>query len=413
MIMLPGDCFTHENFSNIINDLVLLDTLGVRLVIVHGARTQIEQQLALSGQTSEFEDRIRVTTREQIEDVLKAVGAARFHLEACFSAGLPGSPLHGAKIRVQGGNFVSAKPKGVINGVDFQLTGKVRNIDRQALHDALDKNYIVLASPLGYSLTGEVFNLSFADVAIEISKALNADKLIAYNDDGPIVNNEGEQFRELTLLQCERFLLEDPQLNQSNTYFSLRACHKACENGVSRAHVISAQEDGALIKELFTQDGSGTMVHRDSYETVRRANIEDVGGVLSLIAPLEEQGILVKRSRELLENEIDCFVVMVKDNLIIGCAALYPLGDGVSGELACLAINDTYMRGGRAATLLKHIEKKAQLLKLEQLYVLTTQTAHWFIEQGFAETHIDMLPVERKSLYNFQRKSKVLIKSLS
>ncbi len=411
--MLPGDCFAHENFTNIISDLVLLDTLGVRLVIVHGARTQIEEQLSRAGHTSEFQDGIRITRRDQIEDVLKAVGATRIHLEAHFSAGPPGSPTHGAKIRILGGNFVNAKPRGIIKGVDFQLTGKVRSIDTYTIIDALQKNTIVLVSPLGYSLTGEVFNLSFADVAIEITKALNADKLIAYNDDGPIVNSKGEQFRELTLLQCERFLLEEPHHNQSNTYFSLRACHSACENGVSRAHVVSAQKDGALIKELFTPDGSGTMVHRDSYETVRRAHIEDVGSILSLIKPLEEKGILVKRSRELLENEIDCFVVMEKDNLIIGCAALYPLSDAKSGELACLAVQEAYKRGGRAATLLKHMEKKAQLLKLTQLYVLTTQAAHWFIEQSFTESHIDMLPVERKSFYNFQRKSKVLIKLLS
>lgn len=411
--MLPGDCFEHENFSNIISDLILMESLGAKLVIVHGARSQIEKQLALSNKESEFFNGIRITPREDITDVLKAVGEARFQLEAGFSSGLPGSPAHGSKIRTLSGNFVSAKPRGIIDGIDFQLTGKVRSIDSQGIRDAVNQNKIVLVSPVGYSLTGELFNLSFADVAIEISLALQADKLIAYNDDGPIIDEEGTQYRELTLLQCEKFLLGTAQYNQSNTYFSLRACHKACEGGIARAHVISAQEDGALIKELFTLDGSGTMVYRDSYETVRRARIEDVGGLLSLMQPLEEKGVLVKRSRERLETEIDHFIVMEKDNLIIGCAALYPLEDGTSGELACMAVNKDYQRGGRAAKLLNHVEKLAQKLHIEKLYALTTQTAHWFIEQGFTESHVDMLPVSRKTLYNFQRKSKVFLKPLN
>ena len=413
VIMLPGDCFEHENFSNIINDLVLLKSLGVRLIIVHGARPQIDTELSLVNEKSEFHKGARVTQRSQIKNVIKAVGAARFQLEASFSAGLPGSPLHESKIQVSSGNFVSAKPKGIIDGVDFQLTGKVRSIDDKAIRDSITNDKIVLVSPIGYSLTGELFNLSFADISIEIALALKADKLIAYNDDGPIMDGELVQFRELTLLQCEKFLLEQQNHNHSNTYFSLRACHKACEGGISRAHVISAQEDGALIKELFTRDGSGTMVYRDSYETVRRARIEDVVGLLNLMKPLEEKGVLVKRSRERLETEIDHFIVMEKDDLIIGCAALYPLQDNESGELACMAIDRNYQRGGRAAKLLNHVEKLAQKLKLTKLYALTTQTSHWFMEQGFTESHVDMLPVERKSLYNFQRQSKVFLKRLS
>ena len=412
VVMLPGDCVDQPSFTNIINDLTLLESLGVKLVVVHGARSQIERQLANSGFESAFHNGVRITAREHLADVLKAVGETRFIMEAAFSYGLPDSPMYGAKIRVRSGNFVTAMPRGVIDGVDYQLTGKVRSVDAEAVNEILADNSLALVSPLGYSFTGEVFNLSFADVAIHIATAIKADKLIAYNDDGPIIDKNGKQFRELTLLQCEKFLVAQQEHNRSNTYFSLRACHKACDGGVARAHVVSSTEDGSLLKELYTRDGSGTMVYRDNYETIRRARIEDVVGILNLIEPLENNGILVKRSRELLETEISCFTVMEKDNLIIACAALYPIAGSQTAELACVAVHDDYQRDGRAAKLLTHLERQAHKLKLDTLFALTTQTAHWFIAHGFRESDVSALPGERQSLYNFQRRSKVFTKTV-
>lgn len=413
VIMLPGDCVDQPQFANIVSDIALLSSLGARIVVVHGARCQIDRQLTAEDHpASTFFRGLRVTSKEDMEAVFQAVGATRFKLEASFSNGLPSSPMYGAKIRVRSGNFVTAMPQGIIDGVDLQYTGKVRNIDRKGITEALDSGAVALVSPLGYSATGETFNVNFADVAIHIAVGVEADKLIAYNDDGPIQDANQKVYRELTLLKCEKFLVKQPEQNRTNTYFSLRACYKACDGGVPRAHVISASEDGSLLKELFTRDGSGTMVYRDSYETIRRARIEDVHGILRLIEPLESDGILVKRSRELLEREIHCFTVMEKDGLIIGCAALYPFSDPSAGELACMAVHPDYRRDGRAAKLLTHVERQALKLGINKLYVLTTQTAHWFLEQGFVETMVDLLPVERKALYNYQRKSKVFLKQI-
>lgn len=408
VVMLPGDCIGHENLTNIISDLSLLQSLGIRLVVVHGARQQIDREL--SGE-SEFHQGVRITPAEHMSDVSKAVGAARIKLEAGFTAGLPNSPMYGAKVRVRSGNFVTAMPQGVIDGIDFQYTGKVRSIDVDTISELIGSQCIVLLSPLGYSVTGETFNLSFADVAVQTAIALRADKLIAYNDDGQICDEQGQQFREMTLLKCNKFLVRQGE-NTSNTYFALRACHKACDGGVARAHVISSNEDGSLLKELFTRDGAGTMVYRDNYESIRRARIDDVFGILKLIEPLEREGILVKRSRELLENEIQYFTVIEKDNMLIGCAGLYPMAEKGSAELACVAIHEDYRKGGRATKLLTHIERQAGKIKLEKLFALTTQTSHWFIEQGFKEGTVDDLPAERQSLYNLQRKSKVFIKAI-
>lgn len=409
VIMLPGDCVGDDGLSNIVADIALLNSFGVNVVLVHGARDQIDDHLETESQ---FHRGMRITSREDMQQVLEAVGAVRFKLEAAFSSGLPSSPMYNAKIRIRSGNFVTAMPQGIIEGVDYQFTGKVRNIDKMGLKELLASNAIVLVSPLGYSATGEIFNVNFADVAVQIALALQADKLIAFNDDGPISDKDGKVFRELTLLKCEKFLLDQNLRNRSNTYFSLRACHKACDGGVPRAHVVASTEDGALLKELFTRDGSGTMVYRDSYETIRRARIEDVQGILGLISPLESAGILVRRSRELLEREIHHFTVMEKDNVVIGCAALYPFSEKGSGELACVAINKDYQGSGRAAKLLTHIERQALKLHINKLYVLTTQTAHWFLEQGFVETLAELLPMERKALYNYQRRSKVFVKAL-
>lgn len=413
VLMLPGDCIDQPNLGTIIADIALMVSLGIQLVVVHGARTQISHKLSENAETSLIHNGLRITRKEDIPQILETVGSTRIQLEASFSNGLPNSPMYGAHIKVRGGNFVTAKPQGIIDGVDLQHTGKVRNVDTKGIRSILGDGGIALLSPLGYSATGEVFNLNFADVAVHTALALNADKLITFNDDGPIKDENGNIYRELTLLKCEKFLSrQKTEKNQSNTYFSLKACYHACDGGISRAHVISSNEDGALLKELFTRDGSGTMVYRDSYETIRRARIDDVMGILNLIAPLEHEGILVKRSRELLEREIHCFTVMEKDNVVIGCAALYPFSDSESGELACMAIHPDYRGDGKAAKLLTHIERQAIKLNIHKLFVLTTQTAHWFLEQGFVETMTNALPVERAALYNYQRKSKIFVKHL-
>jgi amino-acid N-acetyltransferase len=410
--MLPGDCLAQPTFVNIVSDIAILHALGVRLVVVHGARLQIEDELSRAGYSSKFHKGARITEREHLSHILKAVGTTHWQVEALFSSGLPNSPMYGAKVKVRSGNFITAKPQGVIDGVDYQMTGKVRSVDSQAILEIVHNNGIVLLSPLGYSITGEVFNLSFADVGISVASAIQADKVLVFNDDGPIYDKDGTLYKQLTLAQCEHFLAEQTQHAPANSYFSLRACYTACRKGVPRAHIISSDDDGSLLKELFTRDGTGTMVYSDSYEVIRPARLQDVAGILNLISPLEQKGILVKRSRELLENEISYFTILEKDNLIIGCAALYPILDSSAGELACVAVLKEYQKGGRAQNLLNHVEAQAAKLQLSEIYLLTTQTAHWFMEQGFTETTVEELPASRKALYNYQRNSKILVKKI-
>ncbi|ACO76746.1 N-acetylglutamate synthase [Azotobacter vinelandii CA] len=409
VVMLPGEGIEHPNFGNIVHDLVLLHSLGVRLVLVHGSRPQIEARLAARGLTPRFHQNLRITDVPTLECVIDAVGSLRLAIEARLSMDMAASPMQGARLRVVGGNFVTARPIGVVDGIDYLHTGEVRRIDRKGIGRQLDERAIVLLSPLGYSPTGEIFNLACEDVATRAAIDLKADKLLLFGAEPGLLDGQGTLIRELRPQQVAAHL---ERLGADYQGELLDAAAQACRAGVPRSHMVSYAEDGALLTELFTRDGGGTLVTQEQFEKLREATIEDVGGLLELIRPLEEQGILVRRSREVLEREIGQFSIVERDGLIIACAALYPIADSDAGELACLAVNPDYRHGGRGDELLERIEARARALGLKTLFVLTTRTAHWFRERGFQPSGVERLPAARASLYNYQRQSKVFEKAL-
>jgi len=406
VIMLGGETLAHSQFEHIVHDIALLNSLGVKLVLVHGARPQIDKLCAQKNVQAQFHEGKRVTDAPMLETVEQAVGQLRAQVEARLSAGTSNSPMHGAAIRVVGGNLVMAKPLGVIEGVDFGHTGEVRKVDAQAIQTILQNNAIVLLNCLGYSKTGETFNLTAEEVATEAAIALQADKLIFFGQDNCITNEEGSLVRELVTSEA-RTLIEAGSLNAEQQSQLAMAKH-AVDQGVSRCQLISHKQDGALLTELFTYDGCGTLIAQNPQEQLRTARIEDVGGVLELLSPLEQQGVLVRRSREVLETEIDRFRLLVKDGMVLGCAALYQYGD--IAELACVAIHPEYRGANRADRLLSTLETEAKNQGIKQLFVLTTRTALWFEERGFKLSSVDALPQEKQQLYNYQRNSKVFVK---
>ncbi len=409
VLMFGGEAVQHPNFANIIHDIALLRSLGVKLVIVHGARPQIAERAKLLGVKQQFNDELRITDPETLMAVKDATGSLRVHIEALLTMGLANSPMHGSQIRVSTGNFVIARPIGIKDGVDYKHTGLVRRIDTVGINTQLDFGSIVLLSPVGYSTTGEVFNLALEDVATQTAISLQADKLITFTEDEGLIDASGQLIRSCNA-GTVKSLLEQP--GEHVRQLLLRAIIQSSENGVERCHCVSYQSDTALLQELFTRDGAGTLIAKDHKEQITTATIDDVGGILELIRPLEEEGILVKRSRKLLEMEIDRFIVLKKEDVIIACAALYPYQEARTGELACVVIHPDYRKGNRGDRLIAAVESFAKRQKLEQLFVLTTVSYHWFLEQGFVETSIDALPESKKQLYNYQRKSKVLIKSI-
>jgi amino-acid N-acetyltransferase len=411
IILFSGETAASNDFAGLIHDIALLHSLGIHLVLVHGARPQIEQRLHESHLKNKYAQDLRITDDKALAGVKQTVGSARVEIEALLSMGLPNTPMAGAHIRVSSGNFVTARPLGVRDGVDFCHTGEVRRIDGTAIRQALDDGQIVLLSPLGYSPTGEIFNLRAEDVATHAATELRADKLILLLDEAGLKDSRRRPIRHLTLAEAERTLAARRALPAAMQHH-LASAIEAARHGVRRVHLVSMDSEGALLRELFTRDGIGTLITAETYEGLRRATIEDAGGILELIQPLEMEGILVRRSRELLEMEISHFSVIERDGMVIACAAMYPFPTEGYGEIACLAVHPDYRSHGRGEALLQSLEDQARHTGIKTLFVLTTRTAHWFRERGFQPAQVSELPVKRRQLYNYQRNSKIFTKGL-
>ena len=426
VIAFGGEVVDDGQLVSLSHDLNLLASLEVRIVLVHGARPQIESRLKRANLKTKLAGGLRITDDQAMEVVKEANGSIRVEIESLLSMGLVNSPMAGSDIRVASGNFVTAKPIGVLDGVDLQHTGEVRKVDGIAIQKRLDDGEMVLLSPLGYSPTGEAFNLSLEDVAVSTAIALDADKLIFLMDSSGVHNARGELLREMTAQKAKNLLqhvknnhskngqIESqnaPNITEDEAYY-LPAAIRACDHGVARTHLICRHTDGAILQELFTHDGIGTMVTEMPLESMRQAEIDDVGALLQLIEPLEAEGILVRRGRERLEMEIVQFYVMEHDGRVIGCAALYPFAQEKTAEFACLAIHPAYRGGGRGDRLFHYCEEQAKETGFETIFCLTTRTEHWFLERGFIEKTVTDLPTEKQKIYNLQRRSKVFVKKL-
>ncbi|HCO5171577.1 TPA: amino-acid N-acetyltransferase [Escherichia coli] len=414
VIMLGGEAIEHENFSSIVNDIGLLHSLGIRLVVVYGARPQIDANLAAHHHEPLYHKNIRVTDAKTLELVKQAAGTLQLDITARLSMSLNNTPLQGAHINVVSGNFIIAQPLGVDDGVDYCHSGRIRRIDEDAIHRQLDSGAIVLMGPVAVSVTGESFNLTSEEIATQLAIKLKAEKMIGFCSSQGVTNDDGDIVSELfpNEAQARVEAQEEKGDYNSGTVRFLRGAVKACRSGVRRCHLISYQEDGALLQELFSRDGIGTQIVMESAEQIRRATINDIGGILELIRPLEQQGILVRRSREQLEMEIDKFTIIQRDNTTIACAALYPFPEEKIGEMACVAVHPDYRSSSRGEVLLECIAAQAKQSGLSKLFVLTTRSIHWFQERGFTPVDIDLLPESKKQLYNYQRKSKVLMADL-
>ncbi len=410
VVVFGGEMVEAGQFQSLAHDLALLNSLGVRLVLVHGARPQIEARLAERGLALRYQQGRRVTDAESLGVVKEAVGVLRLEIEGILSMGLAQTPMAGANLRVVSGNLVTARPLGVLDGVDYAYTGAVRRVDTDGIRGQLETGTMVLLHPLGYSPTGELFNLYTEDVAEAASIALGADKLL-FLMDSPGIRTGGSFRDQLSPADAQTLLESGSDLSEEETRH-LRTAVSACRGGVARAHLLSRHADGAILQELFTRDGVGTLVASDSYETTRPATPDDLGGILELVRPLAEAGVLLGRGQEHLESELDGYWVMERDGLVVGTAALYVYPEQEAGELACLVVHPDYRDGGRGERLLETVAETARARGLRRLFVLTTQTAHWFRERGFQPGDPEALPPARRALYDTGRCAKVLERSL-
>lgn len=393
---------TDQYIQSIVHDLAILHSLQIKVVIVFGARNSINQRI----DKCEFFQHRRITDHATMKTIIEVVGTLKIKFEALLSMGVANSPMQGASIETTSGNYIIARPIGIVDGRDFALTGTIRKVRSKAIQEKLEQHQIVIIPPIGYSTTGEVFNLNAEEIASEIAVSMGADKLIYIDNHVESVIEKITQGRAITPEKAKQ-LSKEPGVEHI-----LEQAIYACENKVNRVHLLQQNINGATIIELFTRDGVGVMITNDNFDSIDKATIDDVPGLLEVIQPLEEKGILVRRSRELLEMEIDYFTLLKRDNTVIGCAALYPYADEKIGEIGCVAIRKEYQRGGRADTLLNHLEDSAKAQGLTRVFCLTTNTAHWFLERGFKEATLADLPLKKQEMYNYKRGSKPLIKTL-
>jgi amino-acid N-acetyltransferase len=417
VVAMAGELIAAGKLNAFVQDLAILHAMGIRLVLVHGFRPQVNEQLAAKGHVSRFSHGLRITDAVALDAAQEAAGQLRFEIEAAFSQGLPNTPMANSTVRMVSGNFLTARPVGIVDGVDFMHSGLVRRVDAIAIRRAFDIGALVLLSPFGFSPTGEAFNLTMEDVATSTAIALRADKLLFLTEVPGIRENpqdvEAAIDTELALADAKRMLAALPAPTQpSDAAFYLQHCVRACEGGVERSHILPFATDGALLLEVFTHDGIGTMVVDEKLESLREATADDVGGILQLIEPFERDGTLVRRERTEIERDIANYTVIEHDGIIFGCAALYPYPEARTGEMAALTVSAQVQGQGDGERILKRIEQRAKAMGLDSIFVLSTRTMHWFIKRGFVQVDPEHLPEARKRKYNWDRRSMVLVKKL-
>jgi amino-acid N-acetyltransferase len=420
VVGIAGEAIAAGKLQNLAQDLALIQSMGVKIVLVHGFRPQVNEQLAAKGHAPQYSHGIRVTDSVALDCAQEAAGQLRYEIEAAFSQGLPNTPMAGSTVRVISGNFITARPVGIVDGVDFMHSGLVRKVDVLGITRTLDMGAMVLLSPFGFSPTGEAFNLTMEEVATSVATELQADKLIFLTETHGIrvkplepAGDDNPIDTELPLAVAKRLLAEAPAPTEpTDIGFYLQHCVKACEEGVERSHILPFAVDGALLLEVYVHDGIGTMVIDEKLEELREATADDVGGILQLIEPFENDGTLVKRNRTEIERDVDHYTIIEHDGVIFACAALYPYPEAKTAEMAALTVSPQSQGQGDGEKILKRVEQRARAMGLKSIFVLTTRTMHWFIKRGFVQMEPDWLPEARKRKYNWDRKSLVLVKKL-
>ena len=420
VVAISGEAIAAGKLPSLVQDLAMIQSMGVKILLVHGFRPQVNEQLAAKGHVPQYSHGMRITDSVALDCAQEAAGQLRYEIEAAFSQGLPNTPMAGATVRVISGNFITAKPVGIVDGVDFQHSGMVRKVDVSGISQILNLEAMVLISPFGFSPTGEAFNLTMEEVATSVAIALHADKLIFVtevpgirvrphepeSEDNPIDT-------EMPLDVAEALLAKEPSATQpTDIGFYLQYCVKACKAGVERSHILPFAVDGVLLLEIYVHDGIGTMVVDERLESLREATSDDLGGVLQLIEPFEQDGTLVRRERTEMERDIGNYSVIEHDGVIFGCAALYAYPEKRTGEMAALTVSPSSQGQGDGEKILRRIEQRARAQGLDSIFVLTTRTMHWFLKRGFVQSPIEWLPEARQRKYNVDRKSVVLVKKL-
>ena len=414
VIALSGYVFNEDQFEKIAQDINILHSLKIKVILVYGARPQVESILVKNKIPVRLVKNMRVTSSAALKHVIEVNGAIRNKIEATLST--IKSVSEG--MRLSSGNFLTAMPVGIIDGIDMESTGKIRGVDVEAIKNKLNHHEIVIVSPIGYSPIGQIFNLSYEQTAANIAVAINADKLIYYVDANGILNERGELIPELTSEKAHKLIshIEEkpsPESAQNLSYDDfniLKSSVFAIKNKIKKVHLINRNIDGSLIEELFTEKGSGTILTEFALENFRKATEGDLKDIYRILFPLEKRKIFIERDLTQIKGMINQFYVLEHDKKFVGCVSLNSFKESL--ELASFSIESKYQRLGFGKKLLKFCELEAKKLKYDEIFILTTQSEHWFAENGFKEKSKELMPTFKKKTYQSERNSKYLTKKL-
>jgi amino-acid N-acetyltransferase len=408
VIKIEGALLSHPFFPYLIKDIALLHHMGIRIVLVPGAKNRIDEILETYGISSTTINGVRISTPESIPFIKMAAFDVSNRIMTMLAENHTNAVI---------GNWVKARSIGVRDGVDFQSSGMVEMLDLDIINTVLNEGLVPIFPNIGWNAQGRPYNLSSNELALTISTELKAAKLFFVTEaagiparglkvpKGVYVSSDGT-VSQLTVAEAEQFLsANDGSAKPEVELVSL--AHRACTCGVARVHIINGQVEGMILKEIFSNRGLGTMIYANQHENIRPMNHADVPEVLQIMEPFAAKGTLVKRTVADLEEHLSDYAVYEVDGIIHGCGALHPY-PGRQAEIAGIAVDELYESLGIGKKIVSYLLDKAAKLKIRQVFVLTTHTADWFSQLGFKKADVKILPKARRESYDNKRNSLVL-----
>lgn len=405
VIALDGAVVEKENFINILLDIALLRSLRIKVVLVHGAGHQIRRLAEQTGTPISNYDGTGVTDALTLQLALDAANRVTHEI----LEGLSANDLRGAYC-----NGIIAHPAGILHGVDHQFTGKLERVDIAFFQDLLDHEIVPVVSPLGMDGEGRTFRLNSDAVAVEVARSLDASKLI-YLSTQPGIHLDGELLRQLTVDEAEAILKKRHSTLPIAEFSKLDHAVRAARGGVNRVHIIDGCVEEGLLAEVFSNEGIGTLVHANEYQSIRRAQKKDVRAIHVLIQAGVENDELLKRTRSDIDRQVGDFFVFEVDRNPIACMAIHGYPEENKAEMACLCVDSKYENQGIGVKLMQFAETQTRSMGIDNLFCLSTQAVNYFVQKGgFRLGQPEDLPVSRRERYDRSgRRSQVLLKSLA